>query len=121
MCDALGVSRGGFFAWLSRLPSARATSDEMLDAAVGKRFMMGDRTYGARRVWHDVHAAGFSCGLQRIERLMALQALKARRKPSKTLLRLVDCPYLAAPKRWFELAAAPHIRRAAMAARSREQ
>ena len=26
-----------------------------------------DRTYGARRVWHDVLAEGFSCGLHRIE------------------------------------------------------
>lgn len=29
-----------------------------------------DRTYGARRVWHDVLAEGLSCGLHRIERLM---------------------------------------------------
>lgn len=78
MCDALGVSRSGFFAWLSRSPSARAKSDETLGAAVRRSFMMSDRTYGARRVWHDVLEAGFSCGLHRIERLMALQALKAR-------------------------------------------
>src|SRR5215210_2213006 len=36
------------------------------------------RTYGARRVWHDLLAEGISCGLHRIERLMRLQALKAR-------------------------------------------
>jgi putative transposase len=29
-------------------------------------------------VWHDLLAEGFSCGLHRIERLMRLQALKAR-------------------------------------------
>jgi putative transposase len=78
MCDALGVSRSGFFAWLSRSPSARAKSDETLGAAVRRSFLMSDRTYGARRVWHDVLEAGFSCGLHRIERLMGLQALKAR-------------------------------------------
>jgi putative transposase len=38
----------------------------------------GDRTYGARRVWKDMLAEGLSCGLHRIERLMRLQALKAR-------------------------------------------
>lgn len=27
------------------------------------------RTYGARRVWHDLLAEGISCGLHRIERL----------------------------------------------------
>jgi putative transposase len=29
-------------------------------------------------VWHDLLAEGVSCGLHRIERLMRLQALKAR-------------------------------------------
>ena len=37
-----------------------------------------DRTYGARRVWRDQLAEGEACGLHRIERLMRLQALKAR-------------------------------------------
>src|SRR5271157_2044507 len=40
--------------------------------------MPRDRTYGARRVWHDLLAEGVSCGLHRIERLMRLQALRAR-------------------------------------------
>ena len=41
-------------------------------------FLGSDRTYGARRVWHDVLAEGARCGLHRIERLMRLQGLKAR-------------------------------------------
>ena len=46
-------------------------------------FLSSDRTYGARRVWHDVLADGVSCGLHRIERLIRIQALRARR-PSPT-------------------------------------
>jgi putative transposase len=41
-------------------------------------FVASDRTYGARRVWRDMLAEGFACGLHRIERLMRLQALRAR-------------------------------------------
>ena len=78
MCDALGVSRSGFFAWLSRPPSARSRSDEVVGATVRRSFLMSDRTYGARRVWRDVLEDGFSCGLHRIERLMREQALRAR-------------------------------------------
>ena len=78
MCDALGVSRSGFFAWLARPPSARARSDEAIGAVARQSFLASDRTYGARRVWRDVLAEGFSCGLHRIERLMRIQALKAR-------------------------------------------
>ena len=37
-----------------------------------------DRTYGARRVAHDLLALGVSCGLHRIERLMRQQTLRAR-------------------------------------------
>ena len=78
LCEALGVSRSGFHAWLGRAPSARARSDEMLGARVRASFIASYRTYGARRVWHDVLAEGHPCGLHRIERLMRQQALKAR-------------------------------------------
>lgn len=78
LCEALGVSRSGFHAWLGRAPSARARSDEMLGARVRASFIASYRTYGARRVWHDVLAEGQPCGLHRIERLMRQQVLKAR-------------------------------------------
>ena len=78
LCEALGVSRSGFHAWLSRPPSARAVADEALTARVRASFVASDRTYGARRVWHDVLAEGASCGLHRVERLMRAQALRAR-------------------------------------------
>ena len=78
MCEALGVSRSGFYAWLTRPRSERSRCDEVLGAKVRKSFLGSDRTYGARRVWHDVLAEGITCGLHRIERLMRLQALRAR-------------------------------------------
>lgn len=78
VCEALGVSRAGFYAWRTRLSSARARADEALLARVRASFLASDRTYGARRVWHDLLADGVSCGRHRIERLMRHQALRAR-------------------------------------------
>ena len=78
LCEALGVSRTGFYAWLNRPRSARSLTDEVLGAKVFQSFLASDRTYGARRVWHDVLELGYRCGLHRIERLMRGQALKAR-------------------------------------------
>jgi putative transposase len=78
MCEALGVSRSGFHAWLTRSPSKRARTDEETGARVRASFLASDRTYGARRVWRDVMAEGTSCGLHKIERLMRAQALRAR-------------------------------------------
>lgn len=50
----------------------------MLGSAVRASFVRSDRTYGARRVWHDMLAEGFDCSLHGIERLMRLNALRAR-------------------------------------------
>jgi putative transposase len=78
LCDALGVSRSGFYSWLTRKPSGRAREDETIGAKVRASFIASARTYGARRVWRDVLAEGVSCGLHRIERLMRENALRAR-------------------------------------------
>ena len=78
LCEALGVSRGGFYAWLTRPPSTRTRDNEELAAKVRLSFLASDRTYGARRVWRDMLEDGMSCGLHRVERLMRLQALRAR-------------------------------------------
>lgn len=80
MCEALGVSRSGFYAWHSRPRSQRNKTDELMGHLVRQSFLGSDRTYGARRVWRDVLALGHDCGLHRIERLMRLQALRARPK-----------------------------------------
>lgn len=78
LCETLDVSRSGFYAWLTRAPSARQRSNEILSSEVRSSFLQSDRTYGARRVWHDLLAAGHACGLYRVERLMLHQGLRAR-------------------------------------------
>ena len=78
LCGALGVSRGGFYAWLTRPPSKSSRRNEELAGRVRTSFLQSDRTYGARRVWHDLLAEGVSCGLHRIERLMQVQGFRAR-------------------------------------------
>ena len=69
MCEALGVSRGGFYAWLTRPRSQRSRSDEELGARVRASFLASDWTYGARRVWRDLLAEG----LLRLNRLKELK------------------------------------------------
>ena len=58
MCEALGVSRSGFHAWLTRSPSARARANAVLTERIRASFLLSDRTYGARRVWHDIASNG---------------------------------------------------------------
>ena len=53
ICEALGVSRSGFHAWLTRAPSARARSDEKIGARIKASHIASYRTYGARRDCQD--------------------------------------------------------------------
>jgi putative transposase len=46
------------YAWITRPRSERSRSDEELGAKVRTSFLAIDRTYGARRVWHDLLAEG---------------------------------------------------------------
>ncbi len=78
LCGAIGVSRSGFYAWLSRPRSERSLTDEAIGGKVFQSFVASDRTYAARLVWHDVLELGYRWGLHRFERLMRAQALKAR-------------------------------------------
>ncbi|WP_233577677.1 IS3 family transposase [Paracoccus yeei] len=78
LCEVLNVSRSGYHAWLTRPISTRESYDAKLVAAIETSFKASDRTYGARRVWRDVLEDGLACGLHRIERLMRINALRAR-------------------------------------------
>ena len=49
LCEALGVSRSGFHAWLKRGPCARSREDEAITPAVRASFVASARTYGTGR------------------------------------------------------------------------
>lgn len=78
MCAVLGVTRGGFYAWLKRPPSRRAQDDERVLVAVRRSFAESDATYGVRRVWDDLKAGSIACGRERLARLMRAASLLAR-------------------------------------------
>ena len=46
--------------WLTRPRSQHSKTDEAIAPQVRASFLASDRTYGARRVWRDVLAEGFS-------------------------------------------------------------
>ena len=87
MCEALGVSRGGFYAWVTRPRSRRSRTDEELGAKVRASFLGSDRTYGARRVWKDLAAEGVFSGLHRIAGCPACLLNIAKRSLPKLILR----------------------------------
>ena len=80
MCAVLGVTRGGYYAWLKRGPSRRAQEDERILVSVRRSFVESDATYGVRRVWADLRVWSIACGRERLARLMRGAALVARQR-----------------------------------------
>jgi putative transposase len=66
----LGVSTAGYYAWRSRLPSARAIADDALLRRVRTIHAVSRGTYGAPRVHAELRAEGRAVGKKRIARLM---------------------------------------------------
>lgn len=78
MCEALGVSRSGFYAWRQRPRSRRAQPDAALLQTMRASFFLSDATYGVRRMLPEVREAGYVCGRDRAARLIRDAGLRAR-------------------------------------------
>lgn len=78
MCRLLGVSPSGYYAWRKRPPSARELADRVLLKLIRKIYETSRKTYGYRKVHAEVTKT-FSCGRNRVARLMRLAGLRSRR------------------------------------------
>lgn len=72
------MSRGGYYAWRNRAPSARTRSDERLLRRIRTVFEASEGTYGSPRIHAALQAAGTHVGRKRVARLMGERGLRAR-------------------------------------------
>lgn len=79
LCEVLGVSRSGYYAWRTRPESARSQANQRLLAAMRQLHVQTKERYGAVKLWHALKAAGLPCGRHRVARLRRLHGLEARR------------------------------------------
>ena len=70
MCDWLGVSTSGFYAWRDRPASATALRRARLAVLIEAIFDESDRTYGYRRVHAALTRQGEDRGLELVRDLM---------------------------------------------------
>ncbi len=78
LCRLLKVSRSGFYAWLSRPPSARAVADEVLTVQIRTAFEDNRKVYGAPRIHAELADAGVRVGRERVARLISRSAAESR-------------------------------------------
>jgi transposase InsO family protein len=80
MCELLGVSRGGYYAWAGRAESARAADDRALATEIRAAHEASRGRYGSPRVHAELRARGRRIGRKRVARLMRGMGLAARRR-----------------------------------------
>ena len=85
LCEVLGVSRNGYYAWAQhakngRAESARATTDRALSAEIQAAHQASRGRYGSPRVHAELRARGRRVGRKRVARLLRGMGLAARRR-----------------------------------------
>lgn len=69
MCEMLGVSRQGYYAWVRREPSKRKVDDEKLTEMIKEIHEENKRRYGIDRIHRELARRGVRTGPQRVRRL----------------------------------------------------
>ncbi len=89
-CQVLGLSRSGYYAWATRVPSVRACRDAVLIDHIRAAHVFSHGTYGAPRVHAELtKGQGLYVSRKRVARLMRQTGLQgiSRRKWTTTTVR----------------------------------
>ncbi len=79
-CNALRVSRSGYYDWLGRTPCERVQEDASLLVAIERTHHANRQAYGADKTWCALNARGIACGKHRVARLRRQARIEALRK-----------------------------------------
>jgi len=78
LCQVLGVSRSGYYAWSGRLPSLRRQANERLLVKIREAYRGSRKTYGSPRIQAALRRQGVTCSRKRAARLMQQDGMFAR-------------------------------------------
>ena len=78
LCQVLGVSPSGYYAWRRRPPSAREMANQKLVEKIRAVHAQSRETYGSPRVYRDLIEQGVVCSENRVARLMRLHHIRAK-------------------------------------------
>ena len=76
LCRMLGLSKSGYYAWRTRLPSKRSREDINLTERIREIHSRSRETYGYPRVHAELRLLGVRCGRRRVARLMRAAGLR---------------------------------------------
>lgn len=79
LCRVLSVSRSGYYAWRTRVPSARVSANAGLLMHIREIHARSRENYGAVKTWEALRKAGEECGRHRVARLRQRHGIQAKR------------------------------------------
>ena len=77
-CEAYGVSRGGYYAWLIRKPSQREMDNHSLIKRIQQAHQRSHGIYGSPRITKQLEREGVSVSENKIARLMQREGIIGR-------------------------------------------
>ena len=80
MCQVLGVSVSGYYAWRKRPVSEREMANQKLVVKIKAIHNQSHQTYGSPRVYQALVAQGERCNHKRVARLMRLHTIAAKQR-----------------------------------------
>lgn len=78
MSQVFGVSRSGYYRWLTRPPSKRSLFNNKLRKAIHRVWKGSGTNYGSPRIHRQLVAEGWDVSRQRIARLMGKMGITSR-------------------------------------------
>ena len=90
MCRVLLVSKGGFYNWLKRPPSAREQEDGQIAERIVDIYHQHKGRYGSPRIHQQLHDEGIHVGRKRVIRLMKQAQLAAHHTTHRVVTTQAD-------------------------------
>jgi putative transposase len=78
LCQLLGVTRSGYYAWRRGQETARELANRELTKEINEVFAAKRGRYGSPRITQELRHRGHKCNHKRVERLMRQAQLKGR-------------------------------------------
>jgi putative transposase len=80
MCQLLGVTRSGYYAWRPEEARARELENRVLVEQIRTEFKTSRKTYGSPRIWVALQRQGIACGRHRVARLMRTERISPEKR-----------------------------------------
>lgn len=95
MCNVLGVSESGLYAWRKREVCQRQRKDAQLTQEIRQVFDRHQGRYGSPRIYRELQEQGQPLSCKRVARLMREAHMSVRRKQRRVLATKRDATALA--------------------------